>query len=130
MLHLKYLKKLNLSRNNIEVLWELPKNIEQLNVSENLLKSVEEVVRSLSRLHALDISNNQIKDIKPLAQLAHLQCLYARENQIQTLLGLIHFPSLIEIDLESNLISYNDIEELVQNPSLCAVNLRNNPLMR
>lgn len=84
----------------------------------------------LIRLHTLDISSNHITSLMPLLQLSHLRCLYAPNNRIQSLTGIDSCASLIEIDLENNFITDSQQGVLEKNTSLCAVNLKNNPIAR
>lgn len=59
---LNFLKNLNLSYNKITSLWPLPKGVEILNLSNNLIKSMsEDGCRNLSRVTTLDISNNKLE---------------------------------------------------------------------
>ena len=56
---LTFLKKLNLSNNQIDELYELPSTLEYLNLSHNMIRMVsEESAVHLKSLTCLDISNN------------------------------------------------------------------------
>ncbi|OMJ91099.1 hypothetical protein SteCoe_6464 [Stentor coeruleus] len=126
---LKFLKKLNVSKNNISSLWDLPKSLEKLVISANKLTTLDLVIPTLSRLQSLDISYNQITSLSPLRSLSFLQCLYASHNQISSLLAIDSFPALLEIDLESNSIPSTEICYIESNQTLCAISLKNNPIM-
>ena len=130
ILSLKYLKKLNLSNNGISVLWPLPKSVEQVNLSNNFLSTLEGVLPSLARLHSIDVSSNHITTLAPLSSLTQLRCLYATNNRLQSLNGLQFFPVLIEIDVENNFITNNQKEFIEKNPTICAINLKNNPIIQ
>jgi Leucine-rich repeat (LRR) protein len=125
---LRYLKKLNLSRNGIEELWELPSSVEQLSLAENLLRTANGLQR-LPRLQSLDLTGNQINGLQPLGELKQLKGLYLGGNRISTLTGLAQFPAILEIDLENNSICTEETWEIAENLTLCAVNLRKNPLL-
>ena len=130
LLSLKILRKLNLSNNNIRSLWELPRSIEQLNLSRNSLISLERVLPSLSLLQILDISSNYLTSLLPLSGLIHLRCLYAGNNRISSISGVESSKSLIELDLENNFVTVDELEAFDKNSSICAVNILNNPLAR
>lgn len=62
---LNFLKNLNLSYNKITSLWSLPKGVEILNLSNNLVKSMsEDACRNLRRVTTLDISNNKLESFE------------------------------------------------------------------
>ena len=81
-------------------------------------------------LQILDLSNNFITSLLPLSGLAHLRSLYASNNRITSIFGLECSQSLIEIDLENNLITVSDLKTFNKNSSLCAVSILNNPIAR
>lgn len=83
LLNLPFLKKLNLSGNQITEMWSLPKTLEILNISYNCLKKLDvAVMRSLSNLTTLEISNNGIESLEGLDNSKSLRRLIARNNQI------------------------------------------------
>ena len=62
---LNFLKNLNLSYNKITNLWSMPKGVEILNLSNNLIKGMsEDACRNLSRVTTLDISNNKLESFE------------------------------------------------------------------
>lgn len=80
---LPYLKKLNLSGNQIQEMWALPKTLEILNIGYNCLKKFKvSVMQSLSNLTTLEISNNGIESLAGLEYVSRLKRLIARNNQI------------------------------------------------
>ena len=82
LMKLPFLKKLNLSGNQISEMWGLPKTLEILNISYNCLKKLNvEVMRSLSNLSTLEISNNGIESLNGLEHVQRLKRLIARNNQ-------------------------------------------------
>ena len=103
LLNLSFLKKLNLSGNQITEMWNLPKTLEILNISYNCLKKLDtSVMRSLSNLTTLEISNNGIESLEGLENVTRLKRLIARNNQIQSLQPITNLKLLIEMDLENN----------------------------
>ena len=86
LLNLPFLKKLNLSGNQIQEMWSLPKTLEILNISYNCLKKLDvTVMRSLCNLTTLEISNNGIESLDGLENVHRMRRLIARNNQIQAL---------------------------------------------
>ena len=83
LLNLPFLKKLNLSGNQIKEMWSLPKTLEILNIGYNCLKKLDtNVMHSLSNLTTLEISNNGIESLEGLENVTRLKRLIARNNQI------------------------------------------------
>jgi len=61
---LQFLKKLNLSNNQISELYPLPHNLEALNISHNLLKRLNpDVTGLLKNLTTLDVSSNGLESL-------------------------------------------------------------------
>ena len=103
LLNLPFLKKLNLSDNQITEMWSLPATLEILNLSYNCLKRLEpSVMGTLSCLTTLEISNNGIESLEGLQSVHRLKRLIAKNNQIQNLAPLYNLSVLIEMDLENN----------------------------
>lgn len=62
-------------------MWSLPKTLEILNLSFNCLKKLDSVVmRSLSNLTTLEISNNGIESLEGIENATRLKRLIARNN--------------------------------------------------
>ena len=81
LINLPFLKKLNLSGNQIREMWALPKTLEILNISYNCLKKLDvTVMRSLSNLTTFEISNNGIETLEGLEFVSRLKRLIARNN--------------------------------------------------
>lgn len=81
LINLPFLKKLNLSGNQIREMWALPKTLEILNLSYNCLKKLDvNVMRSLSNLTTIDISNNGMESFEGLENVSRLKRLIARNN--------------------------------------------------
>lgn len=130
LLSLKLLRKLNLSNNNITNLWDLPHSIEQLNISQNSLRTLEIVLPGLILLQVLDISHNCLSSLSGLSVLPHLKYLYVQNNRIASLVDIERIRPLQELDLEGNLIAISQVECLTNATELCAVNLKNNPIIK
>jgi Leucine-rich repeat (LRR) protein len=125
------LKKLSLARNSISGLWDLPKSLEQVNLSENFIIFLDPVIPSLSKLRFLDISQNCISSLKPLSSLHQLKSLYAGKNKISSTEGLESCSDLTEIDLESNnLQDLSSLNQLIQIPSVSLINIKANPCFK
>eukprot|EP00347_Sterkiella_histriomuscorum_P007677 403347996 len=128
---LQFLKKLNLSNNQISEIYPLPHNLEYLNLSSNQIKCVNsEVSIHLKNLTTLDITNNQVDNIEGIQHMKRLKRLIAKNNQIQSLDLLKDITTIIEIDLENNPIE--DIKELFSGiafkKDILVLNLKMTPL--
>lgn len=127
---LKYLKKLNLAGNKIQVLYQLPSQLENLNLSQNLLNKLEVPLLALENLHTLDLSGNRLVDVEGIGLLRKLKCLYLNNNLIQTLAGLEQLEYLLEVDLSFNMLKTRDsvrVLDLIQ--SIAVVNIENNDVV-
>ena len=81
----------------------MPKTLEILNLSFNSLKRLNvDVMRQLTNLTTLDISNNGVESLDGLQHATRLKRLLARSNQVQNLEPMFKIERLIEIDLENN----------------------------
>ena len=126
---LKFLKKLNLSNNQITEVWALPTQIENLSLAYNSIFSFNNFP-ILSKLQTLDISYNNISNLEELSSLVNLKCLYAGNNKISSLSGIEKLASLLEVDLNDNLLTTRkDIEKLNLNTSIVVINIKNNPVI-
>lgn len=127
---LKFLKKLNLASNGIEILYDLPSLIENLNLSQNLLTKLEVPLLSLENLHTLDLSNNRLSDIEGIGLLKKLKCLYLSNNLIRNLAGLEQLQCLLEVDISFNsLKTRNSIRALDLSQSIVVVNIEHNEVV-
>ena len=64
---LTFLKKLNLANNMITEMYNLPTNLEILNISYNQMKRLNsDVISQLKNLKTLDISNNGLESLEGL----------------------------------------------------------------
>jgi Leucine-rich repeat (LRR) protein len=67
LMKLTFLKKLSIVSNRIERMWRLPSTLELLNISSNMLKSIDaEICSGLPNLKVLDVSNNQLESLDGL----------------------------------------------------------------
>ena len=113
-------------------MWSLPKTLEILNLSFNSLKRLNvDVMRQLTNLTTLDISNNGVESLDGLQHATRLKRLLARSNQVQNLEPMFKIERLIEIDLENNPIdSAKQVLLAVQNKrDILILNLKLAPLM-
>lgn len=125
MLELKFLKKLNLARNSISFIWELPKSLEQLNLSENFITSLDYNIQSLSKLEYLDVSQNCIGSLKGVGMLKGLRSLYAGKNKICELDGIFECCELVEVDLKGN--NCEELDRVFAMESVMVASFRGNP---
>ena len=132
LINLPFLKKLNLSGNQIHEMWQLPKTLEILNLSFNCLKKLNnQVMRSLCNLTTLEISNNGIESLEGLEHVSRLKRLIARNNQIQQLAPINNLKLVIELDLENNPIdsALTVLKAVSAKKDILLLNLRLAPLM-
>jgi Leucine Rich Repeat. len=78
-----YLKKLNLTYNNLETIPQLPRTIETLILTNNSIATITNNILMLNKLAMLDLSNNSIEDISSLTQLKHLKHLFLKNNKVK-----------------------------------------------
>jgi len=129
-LSLRFLKKLVLSSNSITRLTYLPVTLENLNLSNNNIFSLEGLEK-LTRLYILDISCNQVESLKPLQNCSSIRCLYASHNRVSSMQGLERHPQLLEVELEGNqIVKRESLESLNINTAICVVNLKGNPVQQ
>lgn len=103
--NLKYLKKINLSNNEILNIWPLPTCLEILNLSGNLISSTNTALINLQKLQNLDLSGNSLTDLKGLAGLRSLKVLNVSKNSLCSLTGAESLKSLLELDASYNKLS-------------------------
>jgi internalin A len=77
-------------------------------------------------LDSLGLSGNQIRDIKPLAELHNLRILHLDRNQISDISPLASLSELSGIYLDKNQIS--DVKPLVRLTKLRSIELRGNQI--
>ncbi|MDR2955646.1 MAG: leucine-rich repeat domain-containing protein [Prevotella sp.] len=113
----------------IEIL-ELEKiyNVE-LRHSEEVYKTRNSYeVDSEGNIIVLNLSNNQISEIKGLEKLNNLSILYLYSNQISDIKGLEKLNNLSKLYLDNNQISeIKELENLVKSPILKHISIANNP---
>ena len=127
---LTFLKRLNLSSNQVSKLWKFPLSLEILNLSKNKLNSISDLSNSnMKKLMSLNISfNNDLKNFSGIEKSVKLSILKASDNQIDSLSEIASLSHLREIDLarnsletEENLIIFMDLKKvkilvLTENP--------------
>lgn len=130
LLVLKFLKKLNLTNNQISEVWPVPVDLENLSLGFNRIRRLNSIFPSLQKLHTLDISNNLISSIVELGSIQTLKCLYANNNQISSLNGIEKLSQILELDFSENCLSSREsIVELDLNTSASVVNIQGNPVL-
>jgi len=99
----------------------IPADVTRLNLSNNLITDVTPLA-NLKFLEWLDLSYNQIKDISPLANLKLLGYLDLRYNLISDLTPLYGLKNLWNVQLDGNNLSQSQIDEFYT-----TVGIDNNP---
>lgn len=91
---LSNLTKLLLVNNELDALPNLPPNLQDLNVSGNLLATLPDSVSQLSHLAFLDLSDNRLEALpSSIVQLPHLLLINCRRNKLTHLpLSIIAIP--------------------------------------
>ena len=126
---LKFLKKLNLSYNDIEEMWPIPSKIETLVISHNKLRKIWMNSETLTNLKILDISFNKISDCDGLQYLSKVQILNVPNNEISTLNHFSNLLSMKECDLRFNkIVSWESMKALCNLKSLKIVMLEGNKM--
>jgi Leucine-rich repeat (LRR) protein len=82
LLVLPFLKKLNLSYNEIQELYDLPMTLEELNISHNQITDLNISISKLKNLVVLQIAHNKCQDIQALVSCSKLKHLFASYNMV------------------------------------------------
>ncbi|MBX7044493.1 MAG: leucine-rich repeat domain-containing protein [Ignavibacteria bacterium] len=90
------------------------------------LKKIQNPLEKLINISELDLSNNQISDIKPLEKLINISELYLSSNQISDIKPLENLINISSLDLSSNQIS--DIKPLENLINISSLDLYNNQI--
>ena len=96
-----------------------------MNLDDNNIADVSPLA-DLTNLRELSLSLNRIADVSPLAGLTNLRVLSLNVNNIADVSPLAGLTNLRELDLESNIIT--DVSPLVRLTNLTELWLRGNPL--
>lgn len=126
---LKNLVELKLASNKIKsfpnCLVQL-KNLKRLDLSDNALKSLQGI-ENLKKLQFLTVDNNNLESIFPhIKQLKHLQFLYcSRNNILQIEVDIQFLVSLRALEMADNRVASLPIE-LFNLPNLNSLNVNNN----
>ncbi|GIY48250.1 leucine-rich repeat-containing protein 40 [Caerostris extrusa] len=103
------LTKLNISRNQFQILPECSIFLEELDLSDNNLKKLPPCIGFLSRVTSLNLSNNEVRvlpvEIGDLMALKHLDLSKNKLNSLPSLMEMLHH-------LEQLYIQHNNIKEL------------------
>ncbi|GJQ65777.1 hypothetical protein Trydic_g11951 [Trypoxylus dichotomus] len=116
---------------NLDFLSKLrPKQIQEiteLDVSGLSMKTIDNKLRKLRNLKKLDLSNNELEDLKNFPQLSHLTHLYLSNNHIVQFTASDLPKSIKHLDISSNRIAVlTDISKFL--PNLREINLNENVL--
>lgn len=106
--------------------------MEILNISFNCLKRFNVgVLKSLSNLNTLEVSNNGLETLDGIEQIIRLKRFIAKNNQIQNLEPMTSLKMLTEVDLENNPVdSSQQVRQLViGKKDILVLNLKLAPLM-
>ncbi len=95
-----------------------------LKLNDNNLSSIEGLRNRNIFLEVLDLRNNQIQDLTPIAEYKNIKELYLSNNNITNISNLSGMTGLTEIDLSNNQIT--DFSNLLSIPNVTTVNLANN----
>lgn len=124
----KNLVKLNLKNNlisDLTGLLNLADTITHLNLASTGLKNID-LLANFKKLKQLDLSANEIFDIKPISNLKELENLYLDSNLIEEI-PKFNLPKLETIWLDSNRISVLDNLSTLQN--IYSLNLSHNQIL-
>lgn len=128
---MKFLKRLNLSYNQINEFWIFPENIEILLLNSNSISFCNDNLHNLKNLTTLDLSYNLLCDISSLSEIITLKYLFLKNNQISSSSPLQKLVNLYELDLESNVISeFSDLKNWDNHNSISILNMKGNPVIR
>lgn len=128
---MKFLKRLNLSYNQINEFWLFPESVEILLLNSNSIKFCNDHVLNLKKLTTLDLSYNLFSDISLLSDLITLKYLFLKNNHIVSSLPLQKLINLYELDLESNEISeFSDLKNWERHNSISILNMKGNPIIK
>jgi len=107
---LKQLVTLNLSTNKLtafpHVVLEF-KSLRDLNLSFNSICAIPDGIESLQNLRTLCITGNALTYISPkISNLRHLRLIELGGNLCQDLSGILHLPSLVELEAQYNNLAH------------------------
>lgn len=96
---------LNASNNNINQNFGIPNEVQVLNLAFNLFDNISCKFNNFKNLQILNLSNNNIKDLRSLKDLKNLTSLDLSFNKINDLKYLENFKMLRYLNLSNNLIN-------------------------
>ncbi|EKX44364.1 hypothetical protein GUITHDRAFT_109814 [Guillardia theta CCMP2712] len=127
------LKKINMSKNKIHHLpdlgWENFANVQEIDVSDNILEELPEGMRELSRLRVLIASNNRIRRIPdPVARLASITDMDFEANSLEEIpLAFAANQTLKRLNVQSNRIT-TIAKEILEATNIERLSTRGNPM--
>jgi len=95
------LEYLDLRRNKVVQLTDLPVSLRSLNMSSNLINDLTSWTH-LHNLQHIDVSGNQLESLECFSGLIHLRHLNASNNKIRNIEGILDLNGLITLDLSGN----------------------------
>jgi Leucine-rich repeat (LRR) protein len=129
---LNFLKRLDISNNQITDAWPLPSSVEILNISYNNIKVMaEEVCKGLRNITTIDVSNNKMESFTNFNYMHRIKRIIAKHNFVRQLEPIQTLQNIYEVDLEGNAIdSYKDFLQFIKGKNdLIIFNLNLNPIM-
>lgn len=101
-----------------------------LNIASNNIESCDFLV-NFTCLESLDISNNEIYDIKKIPKMINLEFINLKATGISTVKKIDElFPNLITIDISENRIqNIEEINDLEKLEKIADINLKKNPII-
>ena len=126
------LQALCLRQNQIEsmaAVSRLPVDLEELDLYDNRINHISSAVNNLTRLQNLDLSFNNIKNIKNIDRLVELENLYFVQNRISEIKNLGTLRKLKNLELGGNRIAVI-LEEMLKLPSLTQLWLGKNKISK
>ncbi|TIB88208.1 L domain-like protein [Wallemia mellicola] len=111
----KHLRQLNLDSNKIESLEGLDeiKGLQKLTVKNNLLYALDFYNYEWSKLEFLDLSNNNLIEIKSLAHLSNISFLSLDNNSLKDIQFVTEFDKLKVLRLSNNKLKELDISKIL-----------------
>lgn len=121
------LEYLDVAKNRVSQLSELPLSLRSLNISSNLVNDLTSWTH-LHNLQMVNVSGNQLESLECFSGLMHLRQLNVSKNRVRHIDGIMDLNGLVSLDLSGNDIAEADFHscELV---SLKELDLSKNNMM-
>lgn len=95
------LEYLDVARNRISQVAELPISLRSLNISSNLVNDLTSWTH-LRNLQVVNVSGNRLESLECFSGLIHLRQLNASKNRVRHIEGIMDLNGLISLDLSGN----------------------------